>query len=157
MTSAPEGNWVGVHGTAGYDLAAWNGASDLLSMTDTAVSLVQGSRYVWAAQTEDPRALRAPQGSEREAATWYDPARIELQMQLSSAYKGDIHLYAVDWDSTARRELVTVDGQTAELSSSFHEGAWVTFPIEVAAGATVTITVDRSAGSNAVLSGIFLE
>jgi hypothetical protein len=157
VTSAPEGNWVGVDGTAGYDLAAWNGTSDLVSMADTSVSLVQGSRYVWAAQTEDPRALRAPKGSEREAATWYDPERIELQMQLGSAYKGDIHLYAVDWDSTARRELITVDGQTAALSSSFQGGTWITFPIEIAAGGTVTIAVDRTAGANAVLSGVFLE
>jgi hypothetical protein len=32
----------------------------------------------------------------------------------------------------------------------------MSFPISVAAGGTVTITVDRTAGVNAVLSGIFL-
>jgi hypothetical protein len=32
----------------------------------------------------------------------------------------------------------------------------VTFPISVAAGETVPIVVDRTAGANAVLSGIFL-
>ena len=32
----------------------------------------------------------------------------------------------------------------------------MSFPIEVAAGATITITVDRTAGSNAVLSGVLL-
>jgi hypothetical protein len=67
-----------------------------------------------------------------------------------------LELYAVDWDTTARREIITVNGESAVLSNEFHEGAWVSFPIEVAAGGTVTITVDRLAGSNAVLSGIFL-
>jgi hypothetical protein len=67
-----------------------------------------------------------------------------------------LRLYAVDWDSTVRRELVSVDGQTAVLSSNFNQGAWVTFPISVAAGETVPIVVDRTAGANAVLSGIFL-
>ena len=62
----------------------------------------------------------------------------------------------MDWDRQGRRETITVNGQTAVLSSDFSEGAWVSFPISVAAGGTVTITVDRTAGVNAVLSGIFL-
>jgi hypothetical protein len=33
----------------------------------------------------------------------------------------------------------------------------VSFPVSVAAGGTVTITVDKTAGLNAVLSGIFLN
>jgi len=45
----------------------------------------------------------------------------------------------------------------AVLSGEFNNGAWVTFPISVAAGGAVTITVDKLAGPNAVLSGIFLE
>jgi hypothetical protein len=52
--------------------------------------------------------------------------------------------------------MISVNGQSAVLSSEFNEGAWVSFPISVAAGGTVTITVDRTAGPNAVLSGIFL-
>jgi hypothetical protein len=50
----------------------------------------------------------------------------------------------------------TETGLTAYLSSSFHEGAWVSVPIEVAAGESVTIVVRRIAGINAVLSGVFL-
>ena len=62
----------------------------------------------------------------------------------------------VDWDSQGRRETISVDGQSAVLSSDFSQGAWVSFPISVAAGETVSITVTRTAGGNAVLSGIFL-
>jgi hypothetical protein len=42
------------------------------------------------------------------------------------------------------------------LSSAFNQGAWVSFPISVAVGETTSIVVDRTAGTNAVLSGIFL-
>jgi len=45
-----------------------------------------------------------------------------------------------------------VNGQTAALSGNFSQGAWVTFPISVAAGETVRVVVDRTAGANAVLS-----
>ena len=39
---------------------------------------------------------------------------------------------------------------------SFSKGDWVTFPVNVAAGGTVTITATETAGTNAVLSGIML-
>jgi hypothetical protein len=155
-TSAPQGSWVGTYGSAGYDLAGWNGESDLASMSSASVGLAQGSRYVWASSTEDVRALQGPEKTTRDAATYYDPNDIQLRLSFANAYTGNLRLYAVDWDSTARRELISVNGQTAALSSEFNQGAWVTFPISVAAGETVSIVVDRTAGSNAVLSGIFL-
>ena len=83
--------------------------------------------------------------------------KIEVQLHFSAAYKGNLRLYAVDWDSTTRRETITADGQTANLTGgNFSQGAWVSLPISVAAGASIPITVDRTAGANAVLSGIFL-
>jgi hypothetical protein len=92
----------------------------------------------------------------RTASAYYDPNQINLQLSFTAAYSGNIEFYAVDWDSTARREMISVNGQTAVLSSEFSQGAWVSFPISVQAGEKITITVDRLAGSNAVLSGIFL-
>ena len=65
----------------------------------------------------------------REAATYYDPNQIQLQLSFNAAYSGNLHLYAVDWDSQGRREIITVNGQSAVLSSDFTSGAWVSFPI----------------------------
>jgi hypothetical protein len=155
--SAPQGNWVGTYGSAGYDLAAWNGATDLTSMPSATVSLTQGNRYVWGSSTKDIRALESPDKSTREAATYYATKQLGLTLKFNSAYTGSLHLYAVDWDSHVRRELISVGGQTAALSGDFNQGAWVTFPISAAAGETIPIVVDRTAGANAVLSGIFLE
>ncbi len=112
---------------------------------------------MWASSTEDVRALQSPDGLTRRAATYYDPNQIHLSLKFNSPYTGTLRLYALDWDSTARRELISVDGQTADLSSSFNQGVWVSFPISVAAaGESVSIVVERTAGANAVLSGVFL-
>jgi Spherulation-specific family 4 len=156
VTTAPEGSWAGAVGVSGYDLADWDGAGDVSDMPGASVSLLQGSRYQWAANTTDARALQSPDGTTRSASTYYDWNQLQLKMSFPAAYSGNLHLYALDWDSLGRRERITVNGQTAELASDFSKGAWVSFPISVAAGGTVTITVDRLAGPNAVLSGIFL-
>ena len=152
----PQGNWVGTKGVAGYDLAGWAKSDDVGYIPGVTTTLVKGSRHEWASQTTDPRALEGPNGSTRSAAAYYDANQIQVQMHFSTAYSGNLHLYAVDWTKLGRRETVTVNGQTAVLSGDFSQGAWVSFPISVAAGGTVTITVDRTAGVNAVLSGIFL-
>ena len=52
--------------------------------------------------------------------------------------------------------MISVNGQSAVLSSDFSQGAWVTLPVSVAAGGTVSISVSRLSGGNAVLSGVFL-
>jgi 6-phosphogluconolactonase len=155
-TSSPQGNWVGAYGAAGYSLAAWNGSSDLTSLPGASLSLAQGSRYEWSASSGDVRALQSPNGLTREAATYYDGSQVRLALTFNTAYTGSVRLYALDWDSHDRRELVSLGGQTAVLAGDFSQGAWVSFPVSAAAGETVPIVVDRTAGANAVLSGVFL-
>jgi len=156
VSSSPQGNWVGAYGSAGYDLAAWNETTDLTELPKATLTVEQASRYVWAPATEDVRALQSPDKSTREAATYYDPNEIKLKLSFPTAYSGSLRLYALDWDSAGRREVISVNGQSVALSSDFSQGAWVTLPITVAAGGTVSITVTTLAGPNAVLSGIFL-
>jgi len=152
----PQGDWVGSYGHNGYDLAAWNSSSDLMDIPSASLSLTHGSRYRWATSTTEERALESPNGSPRYAATYYDENEITLQLKFKEAYTGELHLYALDWDGESRRETITVGGETALLLASFHEGAWASFPIKVSAGDSVTVTVQRNAGPNAVLSGVFL-
>ncbi len=153
----PPGSWVGTFGGEGYDLAAWNGEEDLTNLpAGDKVELAQGARYVWAQSTNEERALESPSGLTREAATYYSPDQLRVNLKFKEAYSGELHLYAIDWDSSARRETISVDGQTAVLSSSFQAGAWVSLHIEAAAGETLPITVTCEGGANAVLSGIFL-
>jgi hypothetical protein len=111
---------------------------------------------LWATNTNDIRGLQGPDGLTRDAATYYDTNQIQVKLTFTSAYSGNIELYAVDWTKFSRREIITVNGQTAVLSSDFSQGAWVSLPVSVPAGGAVMITVDRTAGPNAVLSGIFI-
>jgi hypothetical protein len=157
VASTPEGAWVNTVGSAGYDLAGWNGGGgDVSYLPGASLSVLQGTRYQWAANSSDTRALQSPDGLTRTIGTYYDANEIRLQLSFTAAYTGNLHLYAVDWDKVTRRETITVNGQTAELSADFSQGAWVSFPVSVAAGGAVTITVDRTFGPNAVLSGVFL-
>jgi hypothetical protein len=157
IQTQPQGSWVGTYGPSGYDLAAWNGGSDLVSMPSAEVNLVQGDRYVWGSNNSDVRYLQSPDKSSRVAATYWDWNEIQVQLSFSSGFKGNLELYALDPDSLGRRETITVGNQTANLSSDFSQGAWVIFQIDVAAGSTLTIKVDNTGWPNAVLSGIFLN
>jgi hypothetical protein len=158
--SSPQGNWVGTYGGSGYALADWNGSTDATSLPGDTLSLVEGNRYQWSSSTTDVRALESPGETTREATCWYSSSPLELQLSFGSTYSGNLELYALDWDSTSRTETIDVnDGsspETADLSTPFNDGAWMVFPISVASGGTVTITVQATAGGNAVLSGIFL-
>ena len=70
-----------------------------------------------------------------------------MRLNFTAAYSGTLHLYAVDWDATvAPRTSPSTTGRgprTVSLTSAFNPGAWVHFPITVAAGGSVLITVDN--------------
>src|SRR5439155_5511753 len=159
-SQSPQGDWVGSYGGDGYDLLSWNGGSDLASMPKANLVLDQSSRYQWSASTTAVQALQSPDTATRRAACLYDASQLRMHLTFPAAYSGTLHLYAVDWDITSRRQTISVDDgsgpQTANLNTDFSQGAWVNVPINVAAGGTVTIAVTRTAGVNAVLSGIFL-
>lgn len=148
----------------------------------TLFSLLAG-RQELAAGSTDVRALESPDGLSRTEGTFDGPAvplpcsarqaggkgtspcsrtvgELALRLRLQAAFIGNLHLYAVDWGSQGRRETITVatgaKSQTVGLGSDFSQGAWITFPVSAPAGATVNITIERTAGPNAVLSGIFL-
>jgi hypothetical protein len=130
-------------------------------LSNASVTLLQGGRYVWAPSTTDVRALQSPDQSTRKAATYWDGSQLKVRLDFSSAYSGQLHLYAVDWDGVERRESIAVDDgsgpRSASIDKDFSQGAWVSLPISVASGGSVTITVTLTGASgNAVLSGIFL-
>jgi hypothetical protein len=157
----PQGNWTGTYGSAGYVLAGWNGSSDLVALPGgIGETVLQGTRYVWNGSTTDPRALQSPDASTRKMTTYFAATQVRVQLTFPSAYTGNLHLYALDADTQARRESMTVDDgsgpRTVHITTDFSQGAWVTLPISVPANGTVSITVSHDAGANAVLSGIML-
>ena len=55
--------------------------------------------------------------------------------------------------------VTVTDGTTTKtvpITTSYHDGAWMHFPISVPAGGIVRVTADKTAGNNAVIDGLFL-
>ena len=157
--TAPQGDWVGTYGADGYALLGWESGGDLVSIPSASLVLDQGSRYRWNTNTTSARAVENPAQSQRRATQWFHATSLRLHLTFNTAYAGVLHLYALDWDGTARRGIVHVDDgssvRSVNLNASFNAGAWMHFPITVSAGASVSVRVDRTAG-NATLSGLFL-
>jgi hypothetical protein len=150
---------VGAYGADGYALLAWNKTSDVVVMPKATLILDQGRRFRWAASATSVRALENATQTERRAAQWLDNTSLRLHLTFSTAYSGTLRLYCIDWDGSTRRQVVYVDDgsglRSVNMNAAFHDGAWLSFPVNMASGGTLTIFVDKVAGQ-ATLSGIFL-
>jgi hypothetical protein len=148
-----QGSWIGVYGGQGYSVAGTTPAMP----ANTAVVL--GQNFTYAASTSDPRALQVPGGSSRIAAVWYMNQVFHADIDLTGTGPRDVALYFLDWDTSARATRVQVmDAASREILdtrsvSSFHGGIYLTYRI----GGHVLIEVARQAGTNVVLSGLFLD
>jgi len=158
-----QGDWVGNYGSEGYILGGWKGSNGDVAVLPAGVTYVleQGARVTgWPSPTTNVRALESPNETERRARTWYHASQVRVRLDFTNAYSGTLHLYAIDWDTTARRQNVTVQygvhDRSISLTNSFSAGAWMHVPVTVAANRSVLVTVDRTGGPNSVLSGIFL-
>ncbi|NJD29578.1 MAG: hypothetical protein FIA92_14970, partial [Chloroflexi bacterium] len=154
-----EGDWLGRYGSAGYAMFAWTSSADLVLLPTATLTIERGARSAGGV-TAETRALRSPDGSSRRIGAIYDKTRVRFRLDFTSAYSGFLHIYAVDWATIDRRERITVmngaSGQATELLTAFPQGAWLHYPITVAAGGRVTITADKLAGANVLLNGVFL-
>jgi hypothetical protein len=160
-SQAPQGTWTASYGAGGYALGAWNGTSDLVALPAGATLVMeQAGRTRWSSSTTSVRALQGPGGVGRRAAAWSHAGELRLRIDFAAAWSGDLHLYALDWDNRGRRQTVTVDDgsgpRAAVLDAAFTNGLWTHAPVTVPAGGSVRITVSRTAGTSAVLSGLFL-
>ncbi len=151
--TATEGNWHGAYGADGYSLAG-----DLQSIPAYASFAVRNqSNFTWAASTGDPRALESGSGTGRLAATWYNGASFSFDVNVTDGNPHQFALYAIDWDSLGRSEVVQVlDAATdavldTESTSNFTNGVYLVWNIS----GHVTINVIVTAGPNAVVSGVF--
>ena len=159
-SQSPQGSWVGTYGADGYDLLGWNGGTDLVSLPQSSLVIDQGTRFQWNTSTGAVQALESPDTTARRSTSVYDPNQVRLHLAFSTAYSGSLHLYAMDWDTTNRRETVTVnDGsgpRTANLSADFSQGAWLNAPINVAADPKVNVPATTRANTPARVNSCVL-
>jgi ELWxxDGT repeat protein len=150
-----QGTWIGTYGAQGDDVI--NGSASLPGYA--AVTPSGQSAYTWASSTTDVRALQTAGGSSRIAACWYSRGSFTVDVNLTDGQQHGLELYFVDWDSTGRAEQVQISDAASgsvlstQSISSFHNGLY----LDYAVSGHIRITITRTGGANAVLSGLFLD
>jgi hypothetical protein len=154
-----QGAWKGSHGASGYDIAGDNSASNpSLPSYVASVSLTGGSTYVYQSSTSDPRALQQSGATSRIAAVWYAAPSFTITVNMADAAVHRVSLYAMDEDSNRSEQLEVIDPATGQVLdtrsiANFDSGVYLAW--DVLGG--VTFRVTRTAGSNAVISGLFFD
>ena len=139
-----------------YGLDGYNVIGDTASYPAYATVTSSGnSTYVWASATTDRRALQRASGSGSVAACWYGGS-YTIDMAFSDGQTHQVALYLLDWDGAGRAETVQVqDANGAVLdtrsASGFSNGQYLVWKLS----GHVVLTITRTAGANAVISGIF--
>ena len=153
--STTAGRWVGTYGTQGYDVIG-----STASIPSYAKVTPSGqSSDTWAATSTDPRALQTASGPSGIAACWYSSTSFSVDVNMTPGQSHLLELYFLDWDSNSRSESVTLSYPVTgtvlsyETVSSFHSGAYLDWTVS----GNVLITITRTAGVNAVLSGLFFD
>ena len=148
-----QGSWKTSYGGDGFNVLG-----DVASYPAYAAVTPAGQSYwLWTASTTDPRALQKSSAAARVAATWYSGSGFSLDLNLTDARSHQVALYFLDWDSAGRAQTVTILDQAtgtqldSRTLSSFVNGTYLVWTVT----GHVTIQIARTAGSNAVLSGIF--
>ena len=150
-----QGTWMGTYGSQGYEVI--KGSTSLPGYATVTPS--GQSTWTWAGSTTDARALQTSGGASRIAACWYSALSFTVDVNLTDGQRHDLGLYFLDWDKLGRAEQVQISDATtgAVLStqsiSSFNAGVY----LDYAVSGHIKITFTRTAGQNAVLSGLFLD
>jgi hypothetical protein len=164
-----QGDWIGVYGHYAYILPKAPSAhveypigAGTVMQTSPYYDYVGGNGWPVGYSISGPetpadvRALETPDETQRRATCYWGDSTITLTNLEEGSYQ--LGLYLLDWDSTSRGENVSVtvdDGTPATFNvTDFHGGKYVLFEVS---GTTVTITLTKTAGANAVISGVFLD
>jgi hypothetical protein len=106
------------------------------------------------------RALQVYAGAgQRIASCYYAASSFTIDVNITDGNTHRVALYLLDWDTTARVENISiVDAATnafldMETYAGFDNGEYATWNIK----GHVHIQVTRTAGGNAVVSGIFVD
>ena len=117
-----------------------------------------GSAHALTASTTDVRALEAP--TRACAARDLLPRQL-LRLRLNFANPTPARYTSTPSTGTGRStpDVTVTNGtgtQTVAISDAFNQGAWLHFPVNVAAGGALTITVNDTGTPNVLVAGLFL-
>ena len=165
-STAPVARFVGVDTKA---MGAWKGvygADGSIIAADSAnypgyvqVEFAGQALSTWAPSTRSVRALEASEGMHRIASAWSSASDFTIDISLMDAKAHRVSLYCLDWDEAGRTETIDVLNASNEnvleshTISDFADGRYLTFDLS----GHVKIRITRTAGTNAVLSGLFFQ
>jgi hypothetical protein len=150
-----QGNWIGAYGGQGYGIAG--GGTQFPAYAN--VTLTGTTTSSWASGTADQRDLQTAGGSSRSASYWSAPSSFTVGVSQSDGNRHDIGLYFLDGDGSTRSEQIQlIDVATGavvdtETVSMFNAGIYLNLSLS----GSVLIQITRLSGSNAVLSGLFID
>ena len=156
--TSTKGNWIGVYGTEGYDVVG----SGVSNPTYATITPSGQSLYTWtpAPASSATQALEVPPtGASRIASVWYSATSFTVDVNVATGHSYDLELYFLDYDAKGRAETVTLsDANTSvvlntQTVSNFVNGEYLSWTIT----GDVLITFTRTAGANAVVSGLFFD
>ena len=70
---------------------------------------------LWGPGNQDEERSRAPKAAPASRPTGLQRGKVEVKLKFSSAYTGNVSLYAVDWDNLGRTEEIEVAGHPVDL------------------------------------------
>jgi beta-lactam-binding protein with PASTA domain len=153
------GTWTGKYGSNGYNIA--NDTTNTIPSYAT-LSLAGDTPYTWSSTTTSTSALQvSSSSSSRIASAYYSATSFNINLNLTDGNTHQISLYLLDDENggTARAETISIlnASNNAVLStqtfSSFTNGEYAIWSIT----GNVIIQVTKTAGANAVVSGIFFD
>ncbi|HET6576243.1 MAG TPA: hypothetical protein VFG68_21760, partial [Fimbriiglobus sp.] len=152
-----QGTWHGAHGADGHTLIGV-GASSPPAYGQVAMTGAQEA--VWAASTTDVRGVQEQAlATDRVAYVWSSPSGLAVDVDLTGGPARRVSLYLLDWTNGGRSQRVdVVDAATEAILdtrtvSGFTGGKYLSWNLS----GHVRIKVTRTAASNVVLSGVFLD
>jgi uncharacterized repeat protein (TIGR01451 family) len=156
LDATTRGSWRGVYGSDGYVVIGDQAANpSFVTPTPTGQSQV-----VWAPSTSDVRALqKGSNAADRVAGGWYAANTFTVDLSITDGLSHQLAVYALDWDTTDRRETVDILDpsnnvlNSQSLTGSFSGGVYLVWTV----GDHVKVRVTVTGGANPVLSGIFFD
>ncbi len=154
--SSTQGSWLNRYGREGYEIINYRSLPAGVTVAPAGQSI-----HTWAATTDKVSALQKPDGSSRFAVCWYSFTSFTLQVNLPAGVTRRVSVYAVDYDTTTRQQLIEVIDPNSgtvldDLNlSGFSDGRYLTW--DITGNVIIKITYTGNSGHNAVVSGVFID
>jgi nitrogen fixation protein FixH len=159
--ASTRGTWKGIYGSAGWALAKTPNIVNRPPFVSVLNLPPPASVFTYADPTVDSRGLqRPPMFLDRFAAVWADSAAVQLGIEFADLLTHRIVIYCVDWDTVGRAEKIEILNSSVPPAvldtrslTAFNGGIYMIWDVS----GKVVLRATKTAGANAVISGIFFE